>query len=100
MPIKRLTAAFARIAHAKPGKERTIFWDATLPSFGLVVLPSGHKSWCVQYRHGGTSRRLTIKGALSLDDARREARSTIGKIARGHDVVTEKRRAAEAHAQS
>lgn len=100
MPTRKLTAAFTRTARAEPGSDRTIFWDATLPGFGLVVLASGHKSWCVQYRHGRVSRRLTLKGALSLDDARREARAAIGKVARGHDVVMEKRRAAETDAHS
>jgi integrase len=100
MPTKKLTAAFVKTAGAEPGSDRTIFWDQTLPGFGLVVLASGHKSWCVQYRHGRISRRLTIKGALSLDDARREARAAIGKVARGHDVVMEKRRATEADARS
>ena len=100
MPTRKLTAAFVRTAHAEPGSDRTIFWDATLPGFGLVVLASGHKSWCVQYRHGRISRRLTLKGALSLDDARREARAAIGKVARGHDVLMEKRRAAETDARS
>lgn len=100
MPVKKLTAAFVRTARAEPGRDRTIFWDATLPSFGLVVLHSGHKSWCVQYRHGRTSRRLIIKGALSLEDARKEARAVIGKIVRGHDVVMEKRRATEVSTHS
>jgi integrase len=100
MPTKKLTAAFVRTARAEPGSDRTIYWDAHLPGFGLVVLASGHKSWCVQYRHGRVSRRLTIKGALSLDDARREARAAIGKVARGHDVVMEKRRATEVDARS
>jgi integrase len=100
MPTKKLTAAFVKTARAEPGSDRTIFWDQTLPGFGLVVLASGHKSWCVQYRHGRISRRLTIKGALSLDDARREARAAIGKVALGHDVVVEKRRATETDARS
>jgi len=95
MAVKKLTAAFVREARAEPGKERTVYWDAALPSFGLMVTERGAKSWVLQYRNGRVSRRFTMNSVLSLEDARREARAILGQVARGHDPLLERRRAAE-----
>jgi integrase len=87
-----LTAAFVKTATADPGKDRTIYWDSTKPGFGLVVTQNGAKSYVIQYRAGGQSRRLTLDAnALSLDDARREAKKHQGDIERGKDPLAEKR---------
>jgi hypothetical protein len=32
----KLTPAFVQKAHAEPGQERTLFWDADMPGFGLA----------------------------------------------------------------
>jgi integrase len=96
MAVKKLTAAFAREARAEPGKERTVYWDAALPSFGLLVTERGAKSYVIQYRSGRVSRRYTINSVLGLEDARREARAILGQVARGHDPVVERRRTSEA----
>jgi integrase len=95
MATKKLTAAFVKTATAN-GKEREVYWDTALPSFGLVVTSTGHRAWCVQYRNGLTSRRLTINSVLSLEEARREARAVLGEVARGRDPVLERRKAGEA----
>lgn len=91
----KLTASFVKTAVAEPGAERTIFWDETFPSFGLMVTSSGHRSWVVQYRNGQTSRRLTLKGVLSLDDARKQAKAILGQAATGGDPLVERRKAAD-----
>jgi integrase len=96
MAVKKLTAAFVREARAEPGKERTVYWDATLPSFGLAVTERGAKSYVIQYRSGRISRRYTINSVLGLEDARREARAVLGQVARGHDPVLERRKASDA----
>jgi integrase len=48
-----------------------------------------------QYRSGsgrsGTDRRMTIKGVLKLDDARREAKAILGRVAKGQDPLQERR---------
>jgi integrase len=95
MAVKKLTATFVREARAEPGKERTVYWDAALPSFGLMVTAAGHRSWVLQYRSGRASRRYTINGVLGLESARREARAILGHVARGHDPVLERRKASE-----
>jgi integrase len=90
---QKLTAAFVVEATAETGKDRTIYWDTTMPGFGLMVTRNAERSFVVQYRARGRSRRLTLDaGALSLDVAKREARKHLGEIAKGGDPVAERRR--------
>jgi Arm DNA-binding domain len=61
-----------------------------------MVTAKGHKSYVVQYRTGKISRRMSLKAGLSLQEARREARTILGVAARGGDPLGEKRKAAAA----
>jgi integrase len=93
MPQIRLTENLVKSAKAEPGAERTIYWDVGAPGFGLMVTSAGHSSFVVQYRNAaGESRRMTLGGRLSLKDARREARALLGKVDKGHDPLTERRK--------
>ena len=56
----KLTPAFCQKASVEAGRERSIYWDAALPGFGLLVTKAGHRSFVVQYRAAGRSRRMTI----------------------------------------
>jgi integrase len=89
----KLTPAFAQKARAQDGAERSLFWDAEMPAFGLVVTASGHRSFVVQYRAGGRSRRMTIDGVLGLAAARKQARALLGEVARDRDPLQERRSA-------
>jgi hypothetical protein len=52
----KLTPAFVKDAAASPGAERTMYWDQSLPGFGLMVTTTkGAKSCVVQYRAGRRS---------------------------------------------
>lgn len=94
MPIQKLTAAFVQNAQAKAGEDRTYYWDSSLPSFGLMVTKTGHRSWKVQYRNGQKrSPRITLSSVLNLDNARKEARKLLGEVARGQDPAQERRKA-------
>ncbi len=84
----------------KPGQKRFDVWDSELPNFGLRVQPDGSKSFFLRYRLRGLGRRspkrfVTVGayGVLTLDQARAEARSIFGDVARGQDPVTEHRKA-------
>ncbi len=95
--MAKLTDGFVKAAASKDGAERTIFWDETLPGFGLMVTSSGHKSFVCQYRAGHRSRRLTIgraTDALTLAKARRQAKGVLGKAATGGDPLGERQKAA------
>jgi len=90
----RLTPAFVEKAQAQSGAERTIYWDQELPGFGLVVTPTGHRSFVVQYRAGRRSRRMTIDGVLGLSAARKRAKALLGEVAHERDPLQERRKVA------
>jgi integrase len=99
-PVRtKLTPSFVLKATADVGAERTVFWDETLPGFGLMVTQAGSRSFVYQYRSGNQSRRMTFPFTLGLDKARREARKAIGGVAGGGDPLQERRKA-EASAEN
>jgi integrase len=84
------------------GKADHFEWDDDLPRFGYRLRRSGDKvgrSWVVQYRHAGQSRKMTLNSILSLDQARTEARRILAQVELGQDPATDKKRkqAAEKH---
>lgn len=82
------------IEDAQPGEKTLILWDAELKGFGLLLLPSGIKTFIFQYRNQAKrSRRLTVGryGALTVDDARKIVRETVVQIANGGDPVSVRR---------
>lgn len=79
---------------AAPRAERWIAWDDDLPGFGLVVLPSGVKSYVVRYRTlEGRDRRPTIgrHGVITPDQARDQAREILVTVGRGGDPLGDRR---------
>ena len=88
----KLTQELVDGARAQAGCDREILWDSDTKGFGLMVTSAGHRSFVVQYRSAGKSRRFTIKANLPLKSARNEAKAILGKVAKGGDPVLEKRR--------
>src|SRR6476619_7464736 len=76
---------------AKPEPKRFTIWDAELKGFGLVVQPSGIKSYIVRYRIGGgrsgTLKQMVLgrQGALTPDEARILGRKALAAVAHGQD---------------
>ncbi|MBC9207533.1 tyrosine-type recombinase/integrase [Roseomonas aerophila] len=77
---------------AEPRAAEYFLWCDELPGFGLRVYPSGRKGYLVQYRSAGRSRRANIglHGRLTPDEARKEAMSLLGQVARGGDPAEER----------
>jgi integrase len=94
MRVKLTAAVVAKLPVPQNGRE--IYWDTSTPGFGLQIMATGHRGWVVQYRSGGHSRRLSLSGVLTIEAARREARGLLGDVARGHDPLGERRKAAAA----
>jgi hypothetical protein len=92
----RLTPAFVQKAPALRDQDRTIYWDETLRGFGLVVTANGARSYCVQYRAGRRSRRMTIPAVLGLEQARKRAKALLGQVAVGMDPLAQKRKQEQA----
>ena len=77
------------------GKDREFLWDSDLRGFGVCAFASGAKVYVVQYRKDGRSRRSTIgdHGRLTPDEARSEAKKTLGAVESGADPIAERRQA-------
>ncbi|GGE43672.1 site-specific integrase [Actibacterium pelagium] len=76
-------------------KEKDYFvWDTEIAGFGVRVFASGRKSYLVQYRAGGRSRRRSIgqHGVLTAEEARQEARKLLGEVAKGGNPAEERQR--------
>jgi integrase len=99
MPTVRLDAKLIAEATAE-GRDRRFFWDASLPGFGLMVTANGARSYVVQYRADGISRRMKISGGKSLGQAKREAKIILGAVAKGGDPLGDKRKAQAARADT
>ncbi len=77
-----------RVVDAAETRERDhVIWDDELPGFGLRVFASGKRSYVIQYRVRGRSRRYTIglHGVWAPETARQEAKVQFGRVARGDD---------------
>jgi integrase len=93
MPRIHLTKS-AIDALPAPDKE-IVYWDQTLPGFGLKITPKGQKVFIVLYRAGGGGSRLrkyTIgpHGRITLHNARIEAQKVLAARLEGRDPATEK----------
>jgi integrase len=87
-------------AQAKAERRTLYVWDADMTGFGMLATKTGSISYFVEYRLGGRgaqNRRMSIgkHGILTPDEARKLAKEELGKVARGADVVREKREARE-----
>ena len=96
----KLTPAFAAKVRTAPGASRTTYWDASMPGFGLMVTANGHRSYVVQYRAAGRSRRMHLKAGLTLTAARREAKAILGAVAKGGDPLSARRKAERAESDT
>ncbi len=71
-----------------------IHWDDTLPGFGVRMTANGIKAFILQRRIKGREKRITLGryGALTVEQARKEATKLLGDIAKGQDPVADKAR--------
>lgn len=92
----RLTICADSAAALKPTSRSYIAWDDRLTGFGVRVLPTGTKSYILNYRPGGgrgaPNRRLVLGRCenTTADEARRMAEDALARIAAGTDPAAER----------
>ena len=92
----KLTAKTITAIALPRGKTDAIAWDDEIAGFGFRTrLGAGGKvmkSWVLQYKHAGTTRRLLLGSAavFSADQARAEARKARAKVELGQDPQADK----------
>ena len=88
----KLTKAIVDKAELPVGKDQVFYRDNQLKGFALRVTASGSKSFIVEKNIGNKIRRITLGkyGALTVEQARKEAQKMIGQIATGVDPIAEK----------
>ena len=82
-----------RLVDAAESREKDyVIWDDELPGFGLRVFASGKRSYVLQYRALGRSRRYTIglHGVWTAESARQEAKVQLGRVAQGDNPAEER----------
>ncbi len=92
MPKLKLTKK--AIDAIKPSESEEFYWDSEMQGFGLVVYPSGIKSFILQYRNKlnrGRRKVLGRYGIETVDGARTIARQHWSDISKGGDPVDEER---------
>lgn len=97
MATQRLTK---RIVDAtEPQAKDTYIWDTDLKGFGLKVTPRGRKVYIAQYRVGKRTRRVTlgVHGTLTTEQARQNAKQSLGQASSGVDPAHERDKANADH---
>ncbi len=80
-----------RTVEALSARERTVFRDRELAGFGVVVEPSGRKTYVMEIAGAGGTRRVALgrHGAVSAERARSEAAALLAAPPGGAATVAE-----------
>lgn len=87
MPTAKLNKR-AVDAFATPAEKQAVLWDSETRGFGVRALPSGLKTFILQYRNSeGIKRRINLGryGVITVDQARDLAKIKLGAVAAGED---------------
>lgn len=87
-----------RIRDMKPGRATQIEWDDVVRGLGVRIIHAGVKSYILNYRAGGSQRRMTIgrTSEVSLSRARQIAGDQLVSIRAGADPLALRRARADA----
>jgi integrase len=95
MPSGRISKRAVDALECTPEKERIFLWDEALAGFGACAMRSGKKSYVVQFRSNGRSRRIALgdHGRLTPEEARSAAKKLLGAVENGNDPIEERQAA-------
>lgn len=94
-PSRRITLTQAAVeAEQAPAKGKRYIYDTRVPGLAVAITATGHRAFYVykKDKHGRPARlQIANYGDITISQARDEAKELISKIARGIDVVAERR---------
>src|ERR1700722_15591876 len=98
MAIARLSKRTA--SSLTPTTRPYIVYDQDLPGFGLRVMPSGTKTWIIEYRPGPGGRKvytrrmkIELASKITPGEARARAREILARVRLGEDPAGAKKNA-------
>ncbi|CTQ42708.1 tyrosine-type recombinase/integrase [Roseibium aggregatum] len=87
MPSPLTVRSIDAFLKSAPSDKRSELSDKAVPGLRLVVFPSGHVSWQLQYKLGSDRRKFTLgaygSGGVSLSEARDAARNAKQLVRQG-----------------
>ena len=97
LPSKRITKRAVDALKCPENRDRIFLWDQDLNGFGIAAFAGGKKTYFIQYRQHGRTRRYAIgeHGTLTPDEAREKARLDLAAVAKGEDLIAARRRERE-----
>lgn len=87
--MTKLTKRFIESIIPDPRKPLK-YWDDEIRRFGVVILPSGRRTYCIEYRNANHIQKrvkIGVHGQITLEEARNIAKIKLGKIATGEDLA-------------
>jgi integrase len=96
--VFKLTQRTVASAICPPDRKDRLMFDGELAGFGLRVTAAGSRTFLAQYSTPTGKRRVPLGafGVITVDEARRKAKSVLGMAADGRDPFTERKMAAVA----
>ena len=91
--MPKITKRFVE-AITPPFSKKEQYWDSELKGFGVLVLPSGRKTYFVQYRNLNRVKKnlkIGVHGQINTEEARVLAKKYLGEIAHGGDPATKRK---------
>lgn len=89
----RLTKSVIDKLEPFQGKDQSFYRDDSLKGFALRITANGVKSFVVETRINGKVKRVTLGkyGNITAEEARKQAKSLLGSVAKGDDPIAEKK---------
>jgi len=95
MPVIKI--ARRTVAAIESPEKPVVYYDDAVKGFGLLVRPSGSRSWILEYRPGAggrgiAKRRVVIgnPGTVTPEQARAMAKDMLAKVRLGADPAAER----------
>lgn len=87
--MPKLTKRFVESILPHP-KKTLKYWDDELRRFGIIVLPSGRRTYCIEYRNADRIQKrikIGVHGQITAEQARNLGKIQLGHVAHGEDIA-------------